>query len=193
MDRKLVAWARAVKARHGRVAPPPLWLFSDARAQPDLAAAVARLPRGLCGVVFRHDGQPGRAALGRTIERICRDRRLALSVAGDWRLAALLHAGLHLRDGRRSGSPPVWLAAETASAHTGGDVFRARKARVAFVSPVFPTNSHPGAAGLGVVRWASMIRVLGTNAAALGGIDGEMVGRFGARRPHAIGAIKALS
>ena len=61
----------------------PLWLFTDARRLPDPRPSVARLPRGLAGVVLRHDGEPGRAALGRDLARICRARRLVLVVAGD--------------------------------------------------------------------------------------------------------------
>jgi len=192
MDQKLVAWARAVKARHGRAGPPPLWLFTDAHAHFDLPAVVARLPRGLCGVVFRHDGSPQRATLGRTVARICRARRLTLSVAGDWRLAVELRAGLHLRDGRRAGLSPSWLRIATASAHGGRDIHRARDAAVIFVSPVFPTPSHPGVIGLGVVRWAGLTRNVRV-AAALGGIDGRTIWRFGGRPPRAIGAIGALS
>ena len=37
---------------------------------------VRGLPKGLCGVVFRHDGVAGRAALGRAVWRFCRARRL---------------------------------------------------------------------------------------------------------------------
>ncbi len=97
MDRKLLARARAVKA--ARRSSVPLWLFTDARRLPDPLAAAARLPRGLAGVVLRHDGEPGRAALGRALARLCRRRRLALVVAGDVRLAAALGAGVHLRNG----------------------------------------------------------------------------------------------
>ena len=99
MDPRLLAWAHAAASRAGSRLPP-LWLFTDSRRLPDPRPAVARLPRGLAGVVLRHDGEPGRAALGRDLARICRARRLALVVAGDVRLAAALGAGVHLRAGR---------------------------------------------------------------------------------------------
>ena len=86
MDQRLVAWARAVKSRRrlngafaGRAV---LWLFTDAGRLANPMPAAAALPRGLGGVVLRHDGVPGRAALGRALARLCRARRLALSVAG---------------------------------------------------------------------------------------------------------------
>lgn len=176
---RLVAWARAVKsrrARRGRGAGlPVLWLFTDALRLADPLAAAACLPKGLCGVVLRHDGVSGREALGRALARICRERRLALVVAGDARLAARLHAGVHLRGGRgvRAGIRRGRLV--TSSAHTARELARARRAGAAlvFLSPVFPTVSHPGAPALGPVRWAAMARRAGLPALALGGVDGR--------------------
>src|ERR1041384_7766902 len=101
MDSRLLAWAFASRRRGPKL--PRLWLFTDARRLPDPRPAIARLPRGLAGVVLRHDAEPGRAMLGRDIARICRARRLALVVAGDARLAAVLGAGVHLRGGRWPG------------------------------------------------------------------------------------------
>ena len=107
MDAELLAWARAAASRgRGRRAPPPLWLFTDQKRLPDPCAAVARLPKGLCGVVLRHDADPERTTLGRRLAAICRQRRLVLVVAGDWRLAASLRAGLHLRGGNWPGGSP---------------------------------------------------------------------------------------
>ena len=119
MDQRLLAWglrpwtgpARFGGAVQGpRIRPggglnrlPRLWLFTDERRLADPRASVARLPRGKAGVVLRHDGYPDRAALGRDLARICRERRLVLVVAGDVRLAAKLRAGVHLRAGRWPG------------------------------------------------------------------------------------------
>ena len=192
MDDRLIAWARAVKSRGSRPGVPVLWLFTDERRLADPLGAVARLPAGFCGVVYRHDGDPRRAELGRAISRLCRRRRLALSVAGDWRLALALHAGLHLRAGRRPAGRRC--RALTSSAHGVADLRRARRAgaTVAFLSPVFATASHPGAPSLGPLRWALMARRAGMPAAALGGIDGATVRRLPPGRCAGAGAIGAL-
>jgi thiamine-phosphate pyrophosphorylase len=193
MDERLVGWARAVKARRRTGQPPVLWLFTDAARLPDPVAAVQALPRGIGGVVLRDDTLPGRAALGRRIAALCRARRLALAVAGDWRLAAALHAGLHLRGGRRPHGAPRWLRAATGSAHGTSELVRAARNRVplTFLSPAFPTGSHPGAPALGPVRWGALARRCG-GAAALGGVDGRAIGRLPARFCRAAGAITAL-
>jgi thiamine-phosphate pyrophosphorylase len=195
MDNRLVAWARAVKTRRGAaLRAPVLWLFTDARRLADPLAAVARLPAGLCGVVFRHDRDPCRAELGRALARVCRRRRLMLVVAGDWRLAVALRAGLHLRGGRRPGHAPRWCRAVTSSAHGAAELRRARQAgaAVVFLSPVFATASHPDTPPLGPVRWGRLARGAGMQVAALGGIEGATVRRLPSRLCAGAGAIAAL-
>ncbi len=161
---------------------------------PDLEAVIACLPRGLCGVVFRHDGVPGRAALARRVARLCRARRLALVVAGDVRLAWSLRAGVHLRGGRRGlvALPPRRLV--TAAVHDRAEIVRARRAGAAlmFISPVFPTASHPGAATLGPAGWRALARAVRPQApAALGGVTPVRLRRLG-KACRTIGAIGAF-
>lgn len=170
MDRKLLAWG----LRHKASGLPRLWLFTDDKRLPDPLASAAALPRGRAGVVLRHDNDPARLAIGRDLARICRDRRLVLVVAGDARLAATLHAGLHLREGRWTG--PFRKRAQQSERMRDARVFRrlcvvtssahsVRTLRTAgaiadlvFLSPAFPTASHAGAPGLGPLRWAAMAR-----------------------------------
>jgi thiamine-phosphate pyrophosphorylase len=157
------------------------------------------LPRGRAGVVLRHDSDPDRAALGRDLARICRARRLVLVVAGDLRLAAALGAGLHLRGGRRPGySRPRGVV--TSSAHSARDLWRAARAGadLTFLSPAFGTSSHPGAAGLGPLRWGAMVQCLKRGRTrmrlgALGGVDGTSVRRLRRDACQAVGAISALA
>jgi thiamine-phosphate pyrophosphorylase len=204
VDAKLLAWARATASRvpaakRGNATPraahrciPPLWLFTDPNRLTDPLASVARLPRGLAGVVFRHDSYPDRAKLAHDLARICRARRLILVVAGDPRLAAALHAGVHLRGGRWPGRSRAGRFV-TSSAHSLPDLRRAAKAgaELIFLSPVFPTASHPDTLTLGPALWARLARG-SAMAAALGGIDGETVRRL-PRHCRAVGAIGALA
>jgi len=195
LDRKLLAWGL-----RGKPSPlPRLWLFTDDRRLPNPREAVARLPRGRAGVVFRHDGVHGRQALGRDLARICRERRLMLVVAGDVRLARALKAGVHLRSGRWRGLLRS-RGLVTSSAHSVVELRRAAGAGVAlvFLSPVFPTASHQDARGLGPLRWAAMARRLrgsrtSMRLAALGGVNGQTVRRLPSRACQAVGAIGALS
>jgi len=180
MDRKLITWARAVKARDsvppGRPALPPLWLFTDETRLPDPRAAIARLPKGLAGVILRHDNAAGREALGRDLARLCRARRLALVVASDPRLAASLRAGLHIRRGRRPRARrrPGLL---TASAHDRTELERARRAGadLVFLGPAFATASHARARPLGPLVWNRLARTARVPVACLGGIEGQRI------------------
>jgi len=194
MDALLLAWAHAAQ-RRGRRRIPPLWLFTDSRRLADPRPAVARLPKGLAGVVLRHDAAPDRMALGRDLARICRARRLVLVVAGDARLAAALRAGMHLRGGRWPGSVRPRHGLVTSSAHNQAELRRARRsgADLAFLGPAFATASHPGAPGLGAVRWCGLANRAGLRVAALGGIDGASVRRLPPLLCRAVGAIGALA
>ncbi|WP_245942096.1 thiamine phosphate synthase [Sphingomonas gilva] len=164
---------------------PRLWLMTDERMGEGLWDALARLPRG-AGVVFRHYATPPaeRRALFERIRRIARRRRLTLLVTGD----ALPGAdGIHGRTARRSHgllSRPVHSRIEAiAAARAGADLI--------FVSPVFPTRSHPGARTLGPVRLGLMLRGIEIPAVALGGMDARGFRRLGSLRLHGWAAIDA--
>ena len=208
MDRKLVAWARAVKARRrwsaATRAAPTLFLFLDDRLD-DPVGAVASLGlslgaagRGLFGVVLRARDAGARAALARRLAPLCRRHDLALVIAGDPRLARAWRAGLHRGGGRRTGAgrlvPAHPRRLVTASAHDVASVRRAQGAALVFVSPVFRTASHPGAPPLGPHRFARLMgpRAGGPPIFALGGIDGATVRRL-PRIVSGAGAIGALA
>ena len=192
--RRLGRQAQSAPDARRKPGPPPLWLFTDEGRTPDPLAIISRLPVGLCGVLFRHDSHPDRARLAKAAARICRARRLTLIIAGDARLAAALGAGLHLRGGaaaHNAGGKPIL---RSASAHNAAQIAKARRAGVAliFISPVFPTATHPGAPGLGVSGWLKLARQAGRiRTYALGGITGARV-RGLTFRCAGIGAIEAF-
>lgn len=142
---------------------PTQWLFTDERQGERLWAVLERLPRG-AGVVFRHYRTADRAALAGRVRRICRRRGLSFVVAGPPQLA---------RAWRADGSHGRHRGALTAPAHGVAEIVAARRAgaRLAFLSPLHATRSHPGAAALGPLRFGLMARGHGIAVAALGGVS----------------------
>lgn len=169
---------------------------------PDPRAAAARLPRG-AGVLAR--GLAATVLAG--LAAIARRRGLTLLVGGAPHVALRLRAGLHLPDrappaglaaflaARRGGAP--W-AVLTLAVHGRAAVARARRLRAdgGFVSPAFPTASHPGAPVLGPLRWAGLAARLGRPAVALGGVAAGTAGRLplvGRGRARGLAAIVGLA
>jgi thiamine-phosphate pyrophosphorylase len=196
MDETLIRDTRAVKRRR-HIQHPTLWLFTDAARLADPLPAIARLPRDIAGVVFRHDNAPNRIALGQAIARLCRARRLALVVAGDARLAAALRAGLHLRRGRQEShrkSPAFHRRLVTASAHDFSELQQALRARadLVFLSPAFATATHSDRPWLGALRWTILAKSSRIQTLALGGVEGRRLRTLGPYCSGA-GAIGALT
>jgi thiamine-phosphate pyrophosphorylase len=169
---------RCRPARRRGCVLPTLWLVSDPARLPDPRPIAARLPRG-AGILARGVARDVLAGL----VAIARRRGLVLLVAGDGRAARGLGAGLHLPErrgaagllpflvARRGGAPGALLSL---AAHGGArGAARARRLRpdLLFLSPIFPTASHPGAPALGPLRWLAAARGLRpVPAVALGGI-----------------------
>jgi thiamine-phosphate pyrophosphorylase len=155
---------------------PRVWLFTDARLGTAVLAAAAALPPG-SGIVLRHDElTPGdRWRLARRLARIAKSRNLLLLLAGSPGLARRWGAdGVHLRQpqakcaaqARRLGlivSMPVHNAREARTA-------RRAHADLAFISPLHPTRSHPGAPALGRAAWLRLARLSAAQPVALGGL-----------------------
>ncbi len=147
---------------------PVMWLFTDARLG-DLAAAVARLPRG-AGVVLRHHELP-------PAER----RALAARLAGLAARRGLLLIDEHDPRIGRAHDRPELIAA------------RRRGAALVFVSPVFATRTHPGARTLGAVRFGLLVRDARVPVAALGGMTAARFRRLRPLGAVAWGAIDAFA
>lgn len=194
----LAARRRRPAWRGGRPLPR-LWLVSDPVRLPDPRAVAAGLPRG-SGILAR-----GAAPhVLQDLSALCRRAGLVLLVAADGRAARARGAGLHLPDrrgaqgvlpfllARRAGAPSALLSL---AAH--GDARGAARARrlrpdLVFLSPLFPTASHPGAPALGPLRWLAAARRLRPSpAVALGGIAARTARRVppGAAGMAAIGGL----
>lgn len=165
----------------------PLTLFCDDDRLPDPLAVVRSylktrrtIGRGsLLRVIIRARNPARRADLARAFAALPVDMR----IAGDMTLARALGCGLHLPQSRigeichwRAISPqPVTIAAHSFAALLAAARFGAD---AAFLSPVFPTDSHPGAAALGAARATGLARTALLPVWALGGITRENAGRL---------------
>ncbi|HYD13431.1 MAG TPA: thiamine phosphate synthase [Allosphingosinicella sp.] len=136
--------------------------MTDERLGQRLFDAVARLPAG-AGIVFRHYGmdEEERRFL---FDRVRAAHTGLLLLAGPAEMAAMWGAdGSH---GRHQG-------AVTASAHDLAELRMAEAvgAQLVFLSPVYPTRSHPDAQVLGPAGFAALSAETELPAVALGGMD----------------------
>lgn len=198
MPRTLSEQARSLKRRRvTRAGLPALLLLTDPVRLADPRPLLARLPRG--SAVILREGEDGRRArLAEELAPLCRRRRLLLLVAGDAALAQRVGAaGVHwpqrqVPSGRRRRHPRFSLV--TAAAHDAAALHRAARAGAdaALLSPVFPTRSHPGAAPLGVLRFAAMAQRSPLPVYALGGVSLATVARLRGSSSVGLAAIDAF-
>ena len=156
---------------------PRLWLLSDARNDAGIDAALRALPEG-SGFVFRHYHLDPDARRARFEELADTARAMGhtviLSGEGEW--------GADGHYGQRGHG--LYLA----TAHDGDEV----QAAVAdgadgiFLSPVFPTASHPGSHTLGPLGFSVLAQQSPVPVIALGGMTRERADIFGIARWGAI-------
>lgn len=148
---------------------PRLWLMTDERLGSDVVEIAARLPRG-SGIVFRHYATPmaERRVLFERVAKVATRRHLLLLLAGPPAQAKWWGAdGSHGRTAHRSRglrTVPVHNLAEVRAAERSG-------AAALFLSPVYPTRSHPGRRALGRLRFMLLARQARRPVIALGGMD----------------------
>ncbi|NIJ43300.1 thiamine-phosphate pyrophosphorylase [Parvibaculum indicum] len=182
-ENKASPLARAARRLNADGAPALIGMTDPVRL-PDPERALAALPPGNI-LIWRAYGQRlGRDEI-RHVARLAENRNCLLLLAGQPRLAIHAH-GMHLpeyalidpltdgylMDPQERG--PGFIV--TAAAHSRSAIRRAAQRGVdaVLLSPVFPTQSHPGAAHLGTVRLASLARhaaALGLASYALGGVS----------------------
>lgn len=173
---------------------PRLWLFTDPRLGADLPRALARLPKGKAGVIFRDYDAPDRLARAKQLRQQTRARRLLLIVAGDRKLARRVQAdGVHLPAFQPHKIERQGRFLRTAAAHNRRELVAAQKAGadLLFLSPLYATQSHPGARLLGRVRFAQLAHGARTPIAALGGMTAARAKSLKALGADAWGAIEA--
>jgi thiamine-phosphate pyrophosphorylase len=143
---------------------PLLWLLSDARNDARLEDALRALPKG-SGFVFRHYHLETGARRQRfeklaAIARACR-HLVILSGKEDWGADGCYGPPDRLDGGIR-----------LATAHGGSELQAAILAGAdgVFLSPVFPTSSHPGAKVLGVHGFHVLAQQSPVPVIALGGM-----------------------
>ena len=148
---------------------PRRWLMTDERIGDQLWQAIDRLPVGDGGIVFRHHGlsDAERLQLGLKVAKFARERGLALAVSRSAELARQSAADL-LHNPAGNSSLPISLAVHD---EFEAEAARRRGAALAFISPIYATRSHPGAATLGPQRSAELARRVACPAIALGGMN----------------------
>ena len=166
---------------------PCLWLLSDARNDAVLEDALGRLPEG-SGFVFRHYHlEPAeRRARWEMLRSIVRSKNHLIILSGD------ANAGVEWGADGIYGPPeklrktPGLL--RLATAHDGREIELANRtgADALFLSPVYPTRSHPDGDALGAVRFHDLAARSAIPVIALGGMTAERARALGVRRWAAI-------
>ncbi len=171
---------------------PSLWLMTDPRLGDALLPAIRRLPFGSAVVLRHYHLSPiERRLLFRRVLHICRQRGHMLFLAGSERCAISWRAdGVH-GDMRRKlsalpSSAPVHNIAEIKRAQNSG-------AMLYFLSPVYPTQSHPGSAVLGLYGFRQIAHRIGAGKViALGGMNRKRAQPLTGRICHGWAAIDAF-
>lgn len=156
------------KQNSGRQPLPKIWLLSDARNDAALERTLKRLPRG-SGFVFRHYHLAGaqRRSRFQSLARLARARGHLVALAGS--TAEARRWGADLAYGARGQLVPV---------HSLREIGKAARAEALLLSPVFPTRSHPGAKGLGALRFRLLAAHAKVPVIALGGMNAQAARRL---------------
>lgn len=161
----------------GRVSPhqplPLRWLLSDQRNDAALEGALAALPRG-SGFVFRHYHltPAARTERFRALAQRARGAGHVVILADTPQLAAAWGAdGVYGAVNRHAGVALLRLF----PAHDGAELAAAARSGAdgVFLSPVFPTRSHPDAAVLGIHGFHVLAQQSPIPVIALGGMTWE--------------------
>ncbi|MFN0023363.1 MAG: thiamine phosphate synthase [Parvularculaceae bacterium] len=194
----LAAAAAALKRRSDAAAsqkgaPFSLAFLTDRRRIANPEPVLRALPPG-SAVIYRDYDDPRREACARRYRAICSGRGVLFLVAGNAALAARVGAdGVHWpASGSPIPNPQSRLV--TVSCHTARELEAAAAmgAHLAFLSPVFPTQSHPGAEHLGPARFRALAAGALLPVLALGGVTESNAALLGGKNVAGIAAIGAF-
>lgn len=145
---------------------PRAWLMTDERLGGHLSSAIGHAAAAGAGIIVRHHASS--KAERRAIAAEVIELGAVLGISRDANLAADLGAALVHNPQGEGTSLPFSL-----SVHNEAQALEAahRGPALVFVSPLFATRSHPGAAMLGEERAKALAQISGAPAYALGGVD----------------------
>lgn len=157
---------------------------------------IGALPAG-AAVVYRDYDDPDRAFRAAHYAKLCRMAGVRFLVGADAALASSVEAdGVHwparmLRVSILRQAPAVLISA---ACHTADEIETAAKAgaQIAFLSPVFPTASHPDRPALGVRRLIALAAASPIPVIALGGVDADNAQDLAGRNVAGFAAIGAF-
>lgn len=194
MDDTLLKQARQLNLRNGgkHCVIPPIILMTDDVRLPEPEPAIRALPTDSM-VVFRHYDHPERAILGAKLRRLCRARGILFLVANDLSLTLKLDAdGIHLPEYRIHQTPQIYAQIphnliRTSACHQVNTIRalqqlpKATRPDGVFISPIFPTQSHPGAATLkqsDMLAMARLCKEAEMSPIGLGGVTGKTAAKL---------------
>lgn len=166
---------------------PDLWLLSDARNDAALEEALATLPEG-SGFVFRHYHlEPGeRRERWEMLRSIVRSKNHLIVLSGDADAGVEWGAdGIYGPPGKLDKRAGL-LRLATAHDAREIDLANCNGADALFLSPVFPTRSHPDGRALGATLFHDLAARSTIPVIALGGMTAERARELGVCRWAAI-------
>ncbi len=186
-----------------RATPPSLTLITDSRRYPEemfLDTLHVALKCGVDAVLLREKGMSSAKllAFASRLREVTSTYNAALYIHTQADVARAVGAeGVHVSAGDIINMPAIegWLnnpeKTVSASCHSLEEMRLAEEhgADFLFLSPLFPTASHPGAAHLGASRFLDMASQCRLPVIALGGIDGDNCRELRGRRMAVISAI----
>lgn len=175
---------------------PPLALMTDDERLPDPLPAVRALPWGSI-VIVRSREAGRRRALAFAVMKIAQAKRLIVLVAGDAAAARACGArGVHLPE-RRLGEAAAFRARNgvlvSGAVHSFSALRHAKNLDAVFLSPVFPTASHPDRAALWPWRANLMAQQSPVPVYALGGVTAKNAALLAEGAFDGIAAVGALA